>query len=160
MEYGTELKIVSMDKIHSGGEMDIKTEGIKVFRVLELLKEVPGKLYSAGIISYREEDSSDKPRPEVGKRLIKYIKQLYSLLKIDKDSPSDVEKLVSYDLAHLVGFDVQQEYDLLKLSKESERQLLLVNHLMKILPILSRAEKLKERVQLNGHFKNILPPEF
>ena len=38
--------------MHDNGEMDIKTKGIKVFRILEVIKEVPDKLYSGAIVNY------------------------------------------------------------------------------------------------------------
>ena len=45
-EYGTLAEITELSKLHDNGEMDIKTKGIKIFRILELVKEVPDKFYS------------------------------------------------------------------------------------------------------------------
>src|ERR1700722_19507624 len=49
-EYGTEMELLEVSKVYPGGEMDIKTRGIKVFRIMEVLREVPQKLYSAAVV--------------------------------------------------------------------------------------------------------------
>ena len=51
-ELGTLVKVVDVSKEYEGGEMDIRTQGTKVFRILELVKDIPDKLYSgAGFCS-------------------------------------------------------------------------------------------------------------
>ena len=51
-DYGTLMRIKEISKLHENGEMDIKTEGDQVFRILEVIKEIPGKLYSGAIVNY------------------------------------------------------------------------------------------------------------
>src|SRR4026208_824830 len=51
-ELGTLVDIIEVSKTYDNGEMDIKTRGNKIFRILEEIKEVPGKLYSGAIVSY------------------------------------------------------------------------------------------------------------
>ncbi len=49
---GTLTEIVEITSTYENGEMDIKTTGVKVFRVLEIIKQVPDKLYSGAIVKY------------------------------------------------------------------------------------------------------------
>src|SRR5437762_401034 len=51
-EVGTLMHIIEITKKYDNGEMDIKTSGQKVFRILEVIKEVPDKLYSGAIVNY------------------------------------------------------------------------------------------------------------
>src|SRR4051812_34478331 len=51
-DYGTVVQIKEITTVHDDGEMDIKTEGEKVFRILEVIKEIPDKLYSGAIVNY------------------------------------------------------------------------------------------------------------
>ncbi len=37
-DYGTLMRIKEISKLHENGEMDIKTEGDQVFRILEVIK--------------------------------------------------------------------------------------------------------------------------
>ncbi len=51
-EMGTLVRITEMVKQYENGEMDIRTQGLRVFRVLELIKTVPDKLFSGAIVNY------------------------------------------------------------------------------------------------------------
>src|SRR6202042_3914216 len=53
-EMGTLMNITEIVSTSENGEMDIKTEGISVFRILEVIKRVPEKLYSGAIVNYPE----------------------------------------------------------------------------------------------------------
>jgi hypothetical protein len=43
-ELGTLVEIVEVVKVEDNGEMDIRTQGLKVFRILETIPSVPDKL--------------------------------------------------------------------------------------------------------------------
>jgi hypothetical protein len=44
--------------------------------------------------------------------------------------------------------------------REEQRQEYLKRHLGKVLPVIAEMETLKERVKLNGHFKNLSSFQF
>ena len=60
-----------------------------------------------------------------------------------------------YDVAHHVGLSIQEEYELLNLLHERQRQEYLKRHLTKVLPLVAQMEDLKKKIKLNGHFKNL-----
>lgn len=152
-DYGTVVRINEITTVHDNGEMDIKTEGEKVFRVLEVIKEIPDKLYSGAIVNYPV--NHEKGSEEVKRRLLNGIKELHKLLKVEKDFKKSEAELNSYDLAHHVGFSLQEEYEFLNLMHERQRQEYLKRHLQKVIPLVAEMENLKEKVKLNGHFKNL-----
>ncbi|MGZ3837626.1 MAG: LON peptidase substrate-binding domain-containing protein [Flavisolibacter sp.] len=152
-DYGTSVQITEITTVQDNGEMDIKTRGEKVFRVLEVIKEIPEKLYSGAIVNYppnHEQGSTD-----VMRRVVKSIRELYKLLKVNKDFNKGDEELNTYDIAHHVGMSLQEEYELLGLMHERQRQEYLKRHLTKVIPMVAEMESLKEKVKLNGHFKNL-----
>jgi Lon protease-like protein len=152
-DYGTLVRVAEITTVHDNGEMDIKTQGDKVFRILEVIKEIPDKLYSGAIVNYppnHEHGSS-----EVMRRVVNSIKELYNLLKVNKDFKKNDAELNSYDVAHHVGLSLQEEYELLNLMHERQRQEYLKRHLTKVIPLIAEMETLKEKVKLNGHFKNL-----
>src|SRR6476620_4161934 len=51
-DYGTLVAITEIVSVDENGEMDIRTEGREVFRVLEVIREIPDKLYSGAIVNY------------------------------------------------------------------------------------------------------------
>jgi hypothetical protein len=65
------------------------------------------------------------------------------------------EELWSYDVAHTVGLKLEEEYELLTLMNELQRQEYLKRHLAKVLPVVAEMESLKNKIKMNGHFKNI-----
>lgn len=152
-DYGTMVRIKEITTVHENGEMDIKTEGEKVFRVLEVIKEIPDKLYSGAIVNYPVNHEAGSA--EVMRRILSTVKELYKLLKVEKDFKKTDEQLNSYDLAHHVGFSLQEEYEFLNLMHERQRQEYLKRHLSKVIPLLAEMENLKKKVKLNGHFKNL-----
>ncbi|MBP6591261.1 MAG: LON peptidase substrate-binding domain-containing protein, partial [Chitinophagaceae bacterium] len=51
-DYGSLVEITELSKVHDNGEMDIRTRGVQIFRILELIREIPDKLYSGAIVNY------------------------------------------------------------------------------------------------------------
>ena len=58
-------------------------------------------------------------------------------------------------MAHHIGLSLEEEYELLCLADERQRQEYLKRHLIKAIPVLAGMEQLKEKIKLNGHFKNL-----
>jgi len=152
-DYGTVVRIKEITTAYENGEMDIKTEGEKVFRILEVIKEIPDKLYSGAIVNYPA--NHEQGSAEVMRRVVNSIKELYKLLKVQKDFKKEDAQLNTYDIAHHVGLSLQEEYEFLNLLHERQRQEYLKRHLAKIIPTVAQMESLKEKVKLNGHFKNL-----
>lgn len=153
-ETGTLVTIAEMAKEYENGEMDIVTRGTTVFRILEIIKSVPDKLYSGAIVNYPENTETYLPR-ELMDLVLKAVRELHRMLKISKDFKKPDDELTAYDLAHHAGLSLEEEYDLLGLFREEQRQEYLKRHLGKVLPVIMEMEVLKERVKLNGHFKNL-----
>ncbi|MDR3715576.1 MAG: LON peptidase substrate-binding domain-containing protein [Puia sp.] len=158
-EMGTLVRILEIVKQYDNGEMDIKTEGLRVFRVLEVIKSVPEKLYSGAIVNYPENLEGPGKR-ELMDRVVKAVRELHRLLNISKDFSKPDSELTSYDIAHHAGLSLEEEYELLGLLREEQRQEYLKRHLTKVLPVIAEMETLRERVKLNGHFKNLSSFEF
>lgn len=152
-EMGTLVKINRVVKVYDNGEMDIQTSGERIFRILEVIKEIPDKLYSGAIVNYP--DSDDAGKRDLMQKVVNGIRELHRLLNISKDFKKPDEELTAYDVAHHAGLSLEEEYELLGLLKEIQRQEYLKRHLSKVLPLIAEMEALKEKIRLNGHFKNL-----
>jgi Lon protease-like protein len=153
-ELGTLVELVEVKQTYENGELDIVTRGLRVFRELEVVKEVPDKLYSGAIVNYPHNDLYDG-KAEVQRKIVQAIRELHRLLNIEKDFKKPDAQLTSYDLAHHAGLNLTEEYELLGLMYESQRLEYLKRHLAKVLPVIAEMEQLKQKVKLNGHFKNL-----
>jgi len=152
-DYGSLVQITELSEVHDSGEMDIKTEGIKVFRILEMIKEVPDKLYNGAIVNYPE--NHDHTNPDIMQKVIKGIQDLHKILKVEKKFDQETDQLKCYDVAHHIGLSLEEEYELLLLLDERQRLEYIKRHLKKVIPLLAGMEQLKEKIKLNGHFKNL-----
>ncbi|TAF65548.1 MAG: peptidase [Cytophagales bacterium] len=158
-EYGTEIKITEIAKIYSDGRMDIRTQGIDIFRLLSFNNPVAGKLYAGGLV-YMTENQEYSPYEPIKRELMAYLKELYQILKAQIDIDKLPEKNLSYHIAHKIGLSIQQEYELLTIESEEQRQVFLTEHLKKSLPVVKEIERTKQLIQMNGHFKHLQSPDF
>ena len=152
-ENGTLVNVTELSKMYDNGEMDIKTKGEKVFRMLEIIKEVPDKLYSGAIVNYP--DNKEQGDIELMRKVMKGIRELHKLLNVSKDFNKPDEELKTYEIAHHIGLTLEEEYELLGLMNELQRQEYIKRHLTKVLPMVAEMEGLKEKIKLNGHFQNL-----
>ncbi len=144
---GTELKLLRIEKTHATGEMDIKTIGCGVFKVKMNYQRLPGKLYALAAIEMLPNEPEEDPM--VKAELYEQLQNFYKALQIQSLFIAPPINFKAFDIAHSIGLSVQQEYGLLGLSKESERQEYLLNHLKKAVPVVSELEKMKEKIRLN-----------
>ena len=152
-DFGTAVTITELSKVYDNGEMDIKTKGDKVFRILEVIEEIPDKLYSGAIVNYP--DNYERGNPELMRKMMASIRELHQLLNVKKDFKKEDGALSAYDVAHHVGLSLEEEYELLNLLDERQRREYLKRHLTKVIPMVAGMEQLKEKIKLNGHFKNL-----
>lgn len=155
-EFGTLVDVMELNKMYTNGEMDITARGIKIFRILEEIKEVPQKLYGGAIVNYPP--NKERGSHTLMKKVIGGVRELHRLLKVQDPFKKPENELWSYDIAHQAGLSLQEEYELLSLFTELQRQEYLKRHLAKVLPVVAEMEHLKERIRLNGHFKNVGDP--
>ena len=139
-------------------KLDISCRGQRIFKCLEIKNPVEGKLYAGAEVAWANPNMKQNILTNIN--IIEKVDQLYELLKIDREIPEDPTNIWSFDIAHHIGFSINQEYQLMTLEGEEERMIMIENHLTSLIPTIQEMERLKERVRMNGHFKNILPPKF
>ena len=151
-EIGTEMRLLQVFNRYPDGETDILTEGVGVFRLQRFVKDVPGKLYSAGEIERLPEEQNGQQEDAVRERLHERYETLRDVLGLDaSETPPDTPKL-SFALGQEMGLRLEQKLHLLALRGEAERQEFLLKHLEEVIPVLEAAEETRRRVRGNGHF--------
>lgn len=157
MHIGTEMKLLSIEKEYANGEMDVKTKAIGLYKMEEYYDNAPDKLYSAADITRLSFDTETDHF--INQQIISLTQELFEILHISKPIPELNSFFHSYKLGHLVGLNIEQEYELLTIRNEFDRQVYILRHLERLLPIVREMQRLQERAKLNGHFRNIIPPE-
>jgi Lon protease-like protein len=163
-EYATEVEILKIDKLYPDGKMDICTKGLQIVRILDFQMKNDQFLYPAGIVTtnhpYVEITKADEATSETLNELERLVSSLSSILNIHKNIiPSDT-RLLSFKIAHYFGMKIADEYDLLLTLNEDDRQQKLISFIKAILPSIEQRETIRKKIQLNGHFKHVFPPDF
>ncbi len=150
---GTLMELTELAKVYPDGRMDIRTRGVSVFRVLHRVDEVPEKLFGGAIVTYPD-NVIEIGGSMLAKKIIAEVKRLYELLN-EQDRFPEGKALNSYVLGHLVGLNLEQEYELLGIFTELQRLEYLRRHLSSMVPVIQELEAMKARIRRNGHFRNL-----
>ncbi len=150
-EYGTEMSLEEISETYESGEMDILTKGRRAFRLERFVREVPGKLYSAGEVSFLENLESRGSTP--AETLSERFRRLHELLDTGYVRDDFNKPNLSFQLGQEVGLTLYQKVKLLSLERESEREALILQHMDDVIPKLEAVGETKRRIQGNGHFQ-------
>lgn len=158
-ELGTVMQVTELVKEYDNGEMDIRTVGDKIFRILEIVKEIPDKLYSGAIVTYPD-NVMGKGDTRISDLILEEVKRMYALLNVEEKFPHGTTSMVSYQIGHFIGLSRAEEYELYSIFTEVQRLEYIRRHLKKWLPMVEELEKMKARIQLNGHFRDLSLGDF
>jgi Lon protease-like protein len=157
-DMGTEMQIMEIEKAYSDGRMDIRCKGVGLFQLLKFHNPAMNKLYSGGVILPVPNDWDEDQ--EIREELIDAVHKLYQVAQIQFQVNTDDPKPLSYQVAHKIGLSLPQEYELLQITSEAERQKFLLVHIRATIPVLEEIERTRARIKMNGHFKNLDPLQF
>lgn len=156
--YGTEMKVLEISKVYEDGKMDIKTKGQRVYQIHQFEKTHESKLYPAATVSFLLDEHFKDPSLEA--EILDKMSTLFEILNIDKPISFFSKDFSSYAVAHHIGLDMSEKIKLLTMRSESQRLDRINKHLNKFIPSAKKAENLKKRAALNGHYKNLKSPDF
>lgn len=153
-DLGTIMEVTELVKTYDSGEMDIRTQGQRVFQILEVVRTIPEKKYSGAIVRYPENDM-DHGDTNLARLIAAEVRRLHALLNAVDKLPQDEFAIRSYDIAHFIGLSREQEFELLGIFSEIQRLEYIRRHLYQILPTIKKLEEMKSRIQRNGHFQEL-----
>jgi ATP-dependent Lon protease len=157
MEIGTEMELLEVTNRYPNGELDVKTRARGLFRIEQFFETAPTKLYAGAEVTPLSLDMDGDLL--LAKRLVEKLHRLFSQLEVKKEVPEDPAELNTFNFGHHLGLDLEQEYRFLTLPSEFARQEFLDQHLDMLLPRVEKMEALRRKAQMNGHFKNVIPPK-
>lgn len=156
-EYGTEMKVTELTREYEDGKMDVRTVGVGIFRILEVVRNMPNKLYAAAVVqevSYLPYDTD-----ELHPRLAELMDRLHEVTGTGFDWRKKFDKPLSFQVAQFAALAPEDQYRLLTNFSERGRQWFLIQHLERVIPELEAAEQMRKKVKMNGHFRKLTPPE-
>lgn len=160
MPWGTEMRIVAVEKEYDSGEMDIRTVGTSVFQLQDFQNPFPGHLFAGGNVRYSQGYQVYDIKAANTDIVLSLWEQFLTLTGLTMPLASPSETPYSFQLGHKVGLPIEEEYFLLQINTENHRLAFLANHLRSVVDILEKTAQAKHMISLNGHFKSIEPPKF
>ncbi|MEM9836916.1 MAG: LON peptidase substrate-binding domain-containing protein [Bacteroidota bacterium] len=154
----TEVRLQEVSKRYPSGESDVKTVGQRLFRIQTFEPKLGKKLYAGGEVEFIDIDTAESI--DLNEEIVMLITEIYKVLNIDKVIKPAKAGFRTYDIAHYVGMSLEQEYEFLSLINAQDRQYYLLQHLRQIRPDVTRRLDIKARAKMNGHFKELVPPQF
>ncbi len=155
-DFGTEIQLLEITNRYSDGRLDIKTKGLRRFAIESFRVKGAGKPYGEADIKFINEAFVGSSH--LSEAIIQRIDELFGMMEIDKPFNRDPESFRTFEMGHHVGFSHQQEYNFLSLENEMDRQSFMLNHLEQLIPTIREVERLQERIQMNGHFRDYKSP--
>lgn len=156
-DHATEMVLTSISKEYPDGKMDIRTLAKSVHRIGSYQEEVRGKLYGGATtwkLPLQVKGSLSK-----NAEMLNLIRKLHKRMAVDTALPAETDSGVSFQVGHYIGLTLGQEFELLKLPTEELRQDYIIAHVRALIPIVSEMQKMRAKIQMNGHFRNLLPPD-
>ena len=151
-DFATEVAVMHVQRRYEDGRMDISTKGVQVVEVASFQNPAENKMYAAGYV--QPYMGSNLESSSVRVELLSLAEELFKLLGLSPSNMNMQASILSWELGHKVGLSLEQEYNLLTIKHEAERQLYLVEHLRTAIPLVDEMEKTKARIRMNGHFKH------
>ena len=123
---------MTLDRIlgsDDSGNMDVATRGLRVFRLESFQREVKGKLYSGGQVSFHKNDPTVDP--EIQAALVQLYNRMHYLAGSRQELEMPFPENLSFIIGHDVGLSRRQELRLLAMPNERDRQMYLFQHLLR-----------------------------
>ena len=155
--YGTEVQLKEIVNTYTDGSMDVVCVARQVFKVVTFDPQMDDKPYPGGEVTFL--DPLQDSDPELVQKVLEACQELYRLMEFPF-GPIKREVFNSFTLAHKMGLSFQQEYQLLQLASERVRLQFLCDHLEQTIKVLGELNRTRERIELNGHFRNFDPLDF
>ncbi len=163
-EFLTIVKLNSIYRTYPDGAMDIRTQGMQVVRLLSFDQKTDTFIFPTGVVTAKHDLhlglEQSTAVPEVWQRFRASLFELSHHLGVTRNFIPSENHFAVFKVVHYLGFSPEQEYELLFCSNETERMLLVMKMLQKVLPDVKHKEEMRHRISLNGHFKELKSPEF
>ncbi|MBX2817385.1 MAG: LON peptidase substrate-binding domain-containing protein [Saprospiraceae bacterium] len=146
-QVGTKVQLLDVVREYDDGRLDVKVQGVTCFR-LRSFSEKGRHLYPEGEV---EDLTFDETRTDEADELEAMVKDLYEIMRIDKNAGLNLQEL--YMLAHRIGLDIRDQYEILRCESTREQCQLLCSRLESLIPKIKEMEEIRRRIQLNGQFQ-------
>jgi Lon protease-like protein len=147
-EIGCTAEIVTVTKKYEDGRMDIVTQGVERFEVMEVNQE---RAFLQAEVMYLHDEPGKATADDVA-RAIKLHNEILALAGAEPHKPSEEEiAQLSFHIAGSMPLDLDFKQNLLGMKSEPERLQAVITYFETILPNLRRTVHVRRKAGGNGH---------
>ncbi|MBZ5600476.1 MAG: LON peptidase substrate-binding domain-containing protein [Acidobacteriia bacterium] len=147
-EIGCTAEIVTVTKKYEDGRMDIVTQGVERFEVMEVNQE---RAFLQGEVVYLHDEPGRATAEDVA-RAVKLHNEILALAGAEQQKPSEEEiAQLSFHIAGSMPLDLDFKQNLLGMKSEPERLQAVITYFETILPNLRRTVHVRRKAGGNGH---------
>lgn len=147
-DIGCTAEIVTVTKKYEDGRMDIVTQGLERFEVMQLHQE---RSFLQAEVVYLADDPG-KASPDEVANAVRLHNEILSLAGAEPHKPSTEELIqLSFRIAGSMPLDLDFKQNLLAMSSEPERLRTVITYFESILPNLRRTLHVRRKAGGNGH---------
>jgi hypothetical protein len=152
---GTLMKVKRIEQEYEDGRLDIATEAQGLYKMSRYENPMRDRLYAgADVKPYPINREGD---PALSREIREKMNTIFESLQIKKRLPAP-ELLLSFHIGHSIGFSLEEEYNLLSIKEEYDRQIQVLQQIDKITPKIKTAAQVRNRALLNGEFRTYNSP--
>lgn len=146
MNLGTRVKIVDIEKFYPDGKMDIRVEGVSIFKLNSLNQKLENKLYTSGEIETIQFDDQYAKSTELLQLFKKFTEIQFNIKPI-----YEFDKNIGiFELANSLQLSNIEKFSLIKNTKNPHiQQNILINYLRLFLAVSKQEELLNYNFMLN-----------
>jgi Lon protease-like protein len=149
---GCSAQILDIVQKDEKGNMDITVKGIRRYR-LDEFEESENQYVEADVV-YFDDIEEDLNHDLFERSIIEFnaIAEIVNSIKIEKLSKKEISTILpSFLVAQKAGLTLGQRQELLEMTSENQRLEYLLNHLIKIKPMLKEAEFVQMIIKNDGY---------
>jgi Lon protease-like protein len=147
-EIGCTAEIVTVTKKYEDGRMDIVTQGVERFEVMQVNQE---RSFLQAEVLYLHDEPGKATAEEVA-RAVQLHNEILALAGAEAQKPSDEEiSQLSFHIAGSMPLDLDFKQNLLGMKSEPERLRAVIAYFEAILPNLRRTVHVRRKAGGNGH---------
>jgi Lon protease-like protein len=147
-EIGCTAEIVAVSKEYPDGRLDIMTQGVRRFEVMEVSQE---RAFLQAEVMYLQDEPGSAGAQEI-EQALKLRREIIALTGSDAaEPPASGPGQLSFQLVGPLPLDLDFKQTLLGMKSELERMQAVVSYFEAILPSLRRTVYLRQKAAGNGH---------
>lgn len=145
MPFGTRVKLVDIERFYPDGKMDIRIEGVSVFKLKSIDNNIQNKMYAGGEIETLPLNDKFQKRQD--------LMELFYEFCLRNGSPELTDKINTelsiYEIAKQLVLTNEEKYQLMETTNTLAQQKMLTNHLKLVLALYRQEDDLNNRFFLN-----------